>query len=432
MAHLWETLQHDNDLLALVRTPLLLSVSILANDDMDKAQWSRLQITQDRLDYLLDAYIVRQLHESVNSKEYPPGKQPRAQQTRHWLVWLAKQLQAQSEGEFLIEKMQPTSLDQKPQYLLYVVSFLALRGLPLAMIFLILVLSIFAERMASIILEGTTENLSINSLEILSYVATKFFATWFSGTLISLMVYFDSLKKIETTEKLYFDIILMRSKNFWKSVNNSISSATKKGSFIGLSLSVIAYLRGDEAYTIGFKDTISINFPPKFFFLDVVLSGIIIGFIVGLCIGFSNGIISFFKIDMEYRKIPNHGIIQSLRNAPFLLVLSTLLSLAILCILIMLSERRLPGLQVIVPLGLALSLFLTAFSEGTLPAFQHFALRVVLYFLGKIPWNYARFLNHCTDRLLLQRVGGRYRFIHRLVQEHFASMPLESGRDVGR
>ncbi|MGG6238759.1 hypothetical protein ACQ4N7_08975 [Nodosilinea sp. AN01ver1] len=31
-----------------------------------------------------------------------------------------------------------------------------------------------------------------------------------------------------------------------------------------------------------------------------------------------------------------------------------------------------------------------------------------------------------TDRLLLQRVGGRYRFIHKLVQEHFAAMPLKS------
>ena len=55
---------------------------------------------------------------------------------------------------------------------------------------------------------------------------------------------------------------------------------------------------------------------------------------------------------------------------------------------------------------------------------QHFALRGVLYGAKAIPWNYARFLNHCTERLLLQRVGGRYRFIHKLVQEHFAAMPL--------
>ncbi len=56
---------------------------------------------------------------------------------------------------------------------------------------------------------------------------------------------------------------------------------------------------------------------------------------------------------------------------------------------------------------------------------QHFALRVILYCNGYIPRNYARFLDYCTDRLFLQRVGGRYRFIHRLLQEHFATMPLE-------
>jgi hypothetical protein len=55
---------------------------------------------------------------------------------------------------------------------------------------------------------------------------------------------------------------------------------------------------------------------------------------------------------------------------------------------------------------------------------KHLALRLVLHRANAIPWNYARFLNHCTDRLLLQRIGGRYRFIHKLVLEHFAAMTL--------
>ncbi len=56
---------------------------------------------------------------------------------------------------------------------------------------------------------------------------------------------------------------------------------------------------------------------------------------------------------------------------------------------------------------------------------KHFVLRITLYQKAFVPWNYARFLNHCTDRLLLQRVGGRYRFIHKLLQDHFAAMPFE-------
>ena len=62
---------------------------------------------------------------------------------------------------------------------------------------------------------------------------------------------------------------------------------------------------------------------------------------------------------------------------------------------------------------------------GGFTCIQHFFLRLLLYSQGAIPWNYACFLNYATDRLLLQRVGGRYRFIHRLLQEHFANMPLE-------
>ncbi|NES08375.1 MAG: hypothetical protein F6K22_39895 [Okeania sp. SIO2F4] len=38
----------------------------------------------------------------------------------------------------------------------------------------------------------------------------------------------------------------------------------------------------------------------------------------------------------------------------------------------------------------------------------------------KAPWNYARFLNYATEKMLLQRVGGGYRFIHRLLQERLA------------
>jgi len=37
-----------------------------------------------------------------------------------------------------------------------------------------------------------------------------------------------------------------------------------------------------------------------------------------------------------------------------------------------------------------------------------------------IPWNYAQFLNYCVERRLLQRIGDRYRFIHRELLDHFA------------
>jgi hypothetical protein len=42
-----------------------------------------------------------------------------------------------------------------------------------------------------------------------------------------------------------------------------------------------------------------------------------------------------------------------------------------------------------------------------------------------IPWNYSRFLDYAVDRIFLQKVGGGYIFIHRLLMEHFAAMSVE-------
>ena len=56
---------------------------------------------------------------------------------------------------------------------------------------------------------------------------------------------------------------------------------------------------------------------------------------------------------------------------------------------------------------------------------QHFALRLVLYRNGYIPWNYAKFLDHAAKHRFIQRVGGRYRFMHDLLRKHFAQMTLD-------
>jgi hypothetical protein len=53
---------------------------------------------------------------------------------------------------------------------------------------------------------------------------------------------------------------------------------------------------------------------------------------------------------------------------------------------------------------------------------QHFVLRFVLWCKGVMPWRYVRFLDYATERLFLQRVGGRYRFLHESLRDHFAAM----------
>jgi hypothetical protein len=39
-----------------------------------------------------------------------------------------------------------------------------------------------------------------------------------------------------------------------------------------------------------------------------------------------------------------------------------------------------------------------------------------------MPWRYVRFLEEATNRNLLGRVGGGYRFFHQLLLEYFTSL----------
>jgi hypothetical protein len=59
-------------------------------------------------------------------------------------------------------------------------------------------------------------------------------------------------------------------------------------------------------------------------------------------------------------------------------------------------------------------------SGGLETVTQHGGLRIVLYNSGVAPWNYARFLTHAENHRFIQRVGGRYRFVHDLLRKRFA------------
>jgi hypothetical protein len=56
---------------------------------------------------------------------------------------------------------------------------------------------------------------------------------------------------------------------------------------------------------------------------------------------------------------------------------------------------------------------------GALDVLQHYVLRLVLAVRGYAPLDYAAFLDHTVGLVLLQRAGGSYLFIHRLLLEHF-------------
>lgn len=59
---------------------------------------------------------------------------------------------------------------------------------------------------------------------------------------------------------------------------------------------------------------------------------------------------------------------------------------------------------------------------GLLDVVQHYTLRFLLYRMGCIPRDYAKFLDYGVKLVFLQKVGGGYIFIHRFLQDHFAQL----------
>ena len=334
---LWQLLQQDTELLELVRTPLLLSITILSYANLSLQQWHALNSTQQRVKLLLDTYVQTMFEKKLNSRAYRKRRIPSEKQTRQWLRVLSLKMQLESQTEFLIERMQPS---------VWLSGTVWLQDLP-PRVRLIVWLS--------------------GGLSFWLIVGLSF---WLSGGLI-------------------FGLIFSLS-----------CSAVLIDELSGGLISGLSGVRG-KLSSIKLVETFNWSFNWSFDgLIDGLIFGLIFGLSVGLIVGLRVGLrvgLSFSEIDVKAR--PNQGIHKSASNAFLITVIFGLIF----------------GLSV----GLIFGLI---FGGGT--CIQHLSLRLILYHNGTIPWNYARFLNYCTELLFLQRVGGRYRFIHKLLQEHFAEMEI--------
>lgn len=136
--------------------------------------------------------------------------------------------------------------------------------------------------------------------------------------------------------------------------------------------------------------------------------------------------------EMEDKIRPNQGIWQSAKNALFVgLITGLIIGLGQgLGWGLFIGEERgfiddfTMGFYSVVGIGFAAGLVFGMFSGG-MAFVQHFTLRFILYLYGYAPWNYARFLDYCAERILLRKVGGGYIFIHRYLLEYFASLEPE-------
>ncbi|KST65185.1 NACHT domain-containing protein [Mastigocoleus testarum] len=156
-----------------------------------------------------------------------------------------------------------------------------------------------------------------------------------------------------------------------------------------------------------------------------LINGLINGLDFGLTFGLINGLIfgliyGFKGKYLNYRKYLNQGIKESAKNTvKFTFIVSPIL-ISFLSIIRLMEGDKL-SLETVFTPGFLLALAIGIFFAG-LPVIKHFSLRLILWKNRSIPWNYAHFLTYASDRKLINKVGGRFTFIHALLQEHFAQM----------
>ena len=377
-AELSDSLVADANLLALIRRPLLLSIAVLAYGEIDPMKWRRATSANARLNLLLDAYVQRMLTQDTNSRFYRKGKIPNSRQTQKWLGILAWQLKQDSKIDFSIEEMQPSWLLTRPQQWIYV--------------------SII------VLISGFTNGLLVG---LIAGISSGLIASLFSGIVTA----FVAMEDIKSLDIIQFFISYEKIKLLYKRLIDALMDGVWLLVLIGILFALIGGLIG-------------------------VLTG---SWLFGLSFGFFFGFSLFpifsltedIPIIAKKSAFPNQEIWNSIQNSVFFTLFWVLSWFLERNWLWYWHEQSLWFYSILVGAycGLLIVSSIVLFSNTYV---QHFVLGLVLCFTGSIPWKYARFINYATERLLLQRVGRRYKFVHDLLKQSFMNQWMDTQPSIDK
>ena len=536
---LWKIIKSDEKLLEMVQQPLFLSLVMVPKFSI--TDWQELDSFEERLEYLLNAYIDhRLLEKDINRTHFSKKKEPSPEKTKLWLTWLAQQMEMESQTEFLIEKMQPSWLENRQQeerffvkLLLFALAYLSV-GFPIPCSLLFVVAFFYflnngmlaQKRLYHLILALILQP-TIVLIALVVFLTQWFWLAFIVGAISLLAAVIqikeniialdDIIEVIAATPQIIYYIFLgvlmwlllmLLIAVFWmflpkkttefreteiigkiKELNWTylVDAALKQISFNLEQISTAETIKFSwEKYITRLPKNIVVGvlilnwgmiimglvfihvlfsllllllllpiyyIAQKFIdlttideFLELVFSEVsvffskqviknialtvvfilplffsplflVLGMVVGCIMGIFSGLVGE---EIATKKQPNQGTLASLSNAWYLLkrILFILRILSPFALLFIGFGFGMEGIGIIYLLALAFSM--SAFWYFGLPSIQHFSLRTTLYCTGKTPRNYARFLDYATERMLLQRVGGGYRFLHKYLQEHFA------------
>ena len=207
----------------------------------------------------------------------------------------------------------------------------------------------------------------------------------------------------------------------WQNVRRNLATTLGKGLTLGLSMMVVVMV------VIGIAS--GLFYGPAY--------GAAHGFVYGPIVGLTAGVASILtgmlnsgwssdRLDERQLVRPNEGIRRSARNSLFAGCLfgaiGGLASGLAFGLVGRLAGWPILGTGFAIVLGMVFALQF-AMIRGGIACIEHYLLRWRLWRLGSLPWQYVRFLDYATERILLRKVGGGYMFAHRLLLEYFAALP---------
>ncbi|NES07574.1 MAG: NACHT domain-containing protein [Okeania sp. SIO2F4] len=430
-----ELKKEDKAIQTLVKSPLTLNFISVAYKDNSREELLEIGSLEKRLNHLFNTYIKRRFEErKIKYSE---------RQLKYWLSWLAQKITQRDRKELLIEHIQPDWLPG--QQWAYNLGFRVILGLIVGLIgvlhFGILVTNDLGVQISLIIpsvIAGVVSCLSFPMLSNLIPRITPSFRLGFipqqifrflpgivSGVIYAIIIYLmvdpivaESIEHearrsilspvmIDGIALGIFLTLIGREIGIIDTIEPSGKKARRYAT-IGLisgSIYVLTRLLFTERYNLSDIDDL----------FDIFIELLIFTTLPGLIGSIDKG------ENLAQTINPNQGVWKSARYAG--LFFGIFFPVGMLC-----SLNYAKGIfHEIVSIGLAVGL-LAGMVGGKGPVFagvvliQHFTLRLMLWWQGYIPWNYARFLDYATERIFLRKVGGGYIFIHRRLQEHFTKM----------
>jgi NACHT domain len=395
-SELWSAIQTQPDLRKLLepitegdpglfRVPLFLK---LAADIYDPQQ--PILNKSDLLEKYIDHQLCPKKREQDRRQDLERRKwayktveeEPDWRQVRKTLSWVARQLNHNYSVELLIEQIQPSWLMNKCQRWQYRLIFGLIIGLTITIVVPILefLIPTYGIKLEVRLLIGLGLGLVFGSISVP----------------ISLLCMLQ-LKDIKPVESLAI--------KGWKICKALLVSlfVTEVGTcFILITARIIGWTIAPIPFIGLFVRIILISTP-----IMVLMFSLIDGLQAELV--------------PKNRIAPNQGIKNSCKN---MLILTIIIIPVVVfytkilkVFLPVISPEKLPIFWNLVLLICSIGFCLSA--GGGWALIQHVALRIILKINGYAPYRFDKFLKYCIERKLLYSVGGRYRFLHRELIEHF-------------